>query len=77
MQFSEDSNVLAPNSRREMFAPIMSIEDEESPALGWVFTRKNNCVFVSQNGRTFGYSSQFLNLGLIFVNPPIRFHSFF
>ncbi len=59
-QFSEDSNVLAANSRREMFAPLMNINDEESTAMGWGFTQKNNHVFVSQNGRTFGYSADII-----------------
>lgn len=56
-QFGEQSNILAADSRQEMYAPLLSISNEEGAALGWGLTQKNNYLFVSQNGRTFGYSS--------------------
>ena len=59
-QFSGDSNVLEINSRREMFTPLTSIENDASTALGWGFTRTSNYVFVSQSGRTFGYSADLI-----------------
>ena len=51
---------LRPYHRWEQPSTAVSTTGRVRQDLGWGFTRKNNRVFVIQNGRRFGYSAELI-----------------